>query len=243
MNHILFLADNEGSHQAMLTKTGNTFFPCRICEARREDMMNSDLSEYYMRHQDSYTKYLKYAFDSFCTSVKIQYPRNLPDRMKRCLEFCQNNSLQPLLPAFSLLQPCYKGHSTYSMVPPDLMHTFIGFMESWISMVMTIVAKIKHEYVTYSSNLSTLEEKLANFPFKQAMPFKCKHFNRGLTIYIPGLDSNLNDKTTGYGELKLIDYKDVPSLMLQLIICKLYFISPLNNIYINFVQILFHNCS
>ena len=46
-------------------------------------------------------------------------------------------------------------------------------------------------------------------------------------MYIPGLDSNMNDKTTGYGDLKLIDYKDVPSLMLQIIICK-------------YVDVLFH---
>jgi hypothetical protein len=106
------------------------------------------------------------------------------------------------------------------MVPPDLMHTFIGLLESWISMVMTIIAKVKKDYINYANNIATLEEMLAWFPYKQAMPFTCKHFNRGLTMYIPGLDSNLNDKTTGYGDLKLIDYKDVPSLMLQILICE-----------------------
>ena len=93
-------------------------------------------------------------------------------------------------------------------------------MESWISMVITISAKVKKDFANYANNIATLEEMLACFPHEHAMPFKCKHFNRGLTMYITGLDSNLNDKTTGYGDLKLIDYKDVSSLMLQIIICK-----------------------
>jgi hypothetical protein len=101
------------------------------------------------------------------------------------------------------------------------MHTFIGILESWISMVVTIIAKVGNDYDLYDRNIAILEDMLGRFPYKQAMPFPLKHFNRGLTMYIPGLDSNLDEKTTGYGELKLIDYKDVPSLMLQIIICKI----------------------
>ena len=183
-------------------------------------MMNSDISDCRIRSQHEYKEHLTNAFKAFCMSVKIDFPRNLPGDMQECLEFCTNHSLQPLLPAFNMLEPPFEGHSSYLMVPPDLMHTFLGLMESWISMVVTITAKVKKDFANYANNIATLEEMLACFPYKQAMPFKCKHFNRGLTMYIPGLDSNMNDKTTGYGDLKLIDYKDVPSLMLQIIICK-----------------------
>jgi hypothetical protein len=109
------------------------------------------------------------------------------------------------------------------MYPPDLMHTFVGILEAWISMVVTIIAKVKRDHRGYEHNLAVIEDLLARFPYKQAMPFKCKHFNRGLTIFIPRLASKLDDKTTGYGDLKLIDYKDVPHLMFQIILCKLAF--------------------
>ena len=152
---------------------------------------------------------MRVAFDAFVTSVKIPRPKDLPKEMKEALKFCELNSLQPLLPAFNELAPAYEGHTSYSMVPPDLMHTYIGLLESWISMTLVVIALIRREYPEYKRNVAHLEEKLAKFPFKQAMPFKEKHFNRGLTIYVPGLDSNLSKKETGYGELKLIDYKDV----------------------------------
>jgi hypothetical protein len=107
------------------------------------------------------------------------------------------------------------------MFPPDLMHTFVGILQSWTSMVVTIIAKVGNEYRLYDRNIAILEDMLGRFPYKQAMPFPLKHFNRGLAVYIPNLDSNLDEKTTGYGEMKLIDYKDVPTLMLQIIICKI----------------------
>jgi hypothetical protein len=204
-----------------LTKTGNkTFLPCRIDEVHRRDMMDSDITDCTIRDAQEYNKMLETAFEAFAMSVKIKFPRNLPEDMKLCLDFCQQHSLQPLLPALNTLEPAYEGHSAYEMVPPDLMHTFGGILEAWISMVVTIIAIVRRDYPGYNNNIAFLEELLANFPYKQAMPFNCKHFNRGLTMYIPGLDSKLEDKTTGYGVLKLIDYKDVPHLMLQIIICK-----------------------
>jgi len=207
-----------------LTKTGNTKHPCRICEVHRVAMMNSDISEFCIRDTQKYNDHLEGALAAFAMSVKIKFPRNLPDRVRDCLQFCKDNSLQPLYPALNWLEPAYIGHSTYQMYPPDLMHTFVGILEAWISMVVTIIAKVRKDYrAGYGHNLAVLENLLARFPYKQAMPFKSKHFNRGLTIYIPGLDSKLDDKTTGYGELKLIDYKDVPHLMFQIILCKLSF--------------------
>ena len=229
MNHfciifIFFLhisADNEGSHQAALTKTGQTAYPCRIDEIPKQDMMNSDIGDYPIRDSTQYNTVLMNAFAAYAMSVKIQYPRYLPIHMRQCLDFCFEHSLQPLIPALNRLQPAYKGHSAYEMFPPDLMHTFVGILQSWTSMVVTIIAKVGNEYRLYDRNIAILEDMLGRFPYKQAMPFPLKHFNRGLAVYIPNLDSNLDEKTTGYGEMKLIDYKDVPTLMLQIIICKI----------------------
>ena len=203
-----------------LTKTGNTHHPCRIDEVPRDAMMNSDIREFCIRDAQAYNDNLEGAFAAFANSVKIKKPRDLPPDQRDCLQFCKDKSLQPLYPALNWLEPAYRGHSTYEMYPPDLMHTFVGILEAWISMVVTIIAKVRKDYQGYEHNLAELEDLLARFPYKQAMPFKSKHFNRGLTIFIPMLNSKLDDKTTGYGDLKLIDYKDVPHLMFQIILCK-----------------------
>ena len=39
-------------------------------------------------------------------------------------------------------------------------------------------------------------------------------------MYCAGLDKSDEVKTTGYGNLGMIDNKDVPSLVLQIILCK-----------------------
>jgi len=116
------------------------------------------------------------------------------------------------------LQPCHDGHSAYDQFPPDILHTLIGLLQAWASMVITIVAKIQKLYPEeHGRSIAVLEDLLLTYPYKQAMPFRVKHFQKGLSSICPGLRGKDEAKTTGYGDIGMIDNKDVPSLVLQLL--------------------------
>ena len=105
-------------------------------------------------------------------------------RDKEILAFCREHSLYPLLPALSELQPAYEDHSIYDQFPPDLLHTLIGLLEYWVSMVITIIAKMQE--TTNPHCLSRLEQMLQDFPHKQTMPYRVRHFTNGLASIVPG---------------------------------------------------------
>jgi len=56
------------------------------------------------------------------------------------------------------------------------------------------------------------------------MPFRVKHFIHGLSSICPTIKSNAKAKskaeTGSYGTVGMIDNKDVPSLVLQILLCK-----------------------
>lgn len=225
-NTVCNSVDNLGSDHASLCKTGNTFLPCRNCEIKREEMMLSDISMVPIRDSERYNTILCEAFNAYCCYVLAERPKDVPQNYKEILKFCESHSLQPMLPTFNKLAPSYEGHSSYRRFPPDLMHTVYGLLEFWISMIVTILLKVGKTYPAYRHNISSLDKLLNSFPYKQSMPFKVKNFTKGLSTYIPGLHSREDSKTTGYGKgLKMIDYKDEPSLMLQILLCK----SPICN--------------
>ena len=130
------------------------------------------------------------------------------------------------MPAFNKLEPSYPGHSAYRRYTHDSLHTLLGLLEFWAQMVITIVDKIAKIDVRYTHAIANLEEMIIRFPEKHSMPFRVKRFRKGLSSIFPGLDGNANNtsKTTGYGQaIGMIDNKDVPSLVLQIILCKRYY--------------------
>ena len=220
------LADNEGSDSASGTKMGgSTYKPCRICEIRREHMMRSNIDDVPKRNSNAYKRKLESSFDIYCKSVKVQRKtKDLSEEEHRVLKFCKHKSLQPIFPALNELAPSYPGHSTYSRYPPDYLHTFIGLLEYWVSITVTIVAKVERlKWPGFTHLIAQLESFLETFPTKQSMPMTVKHFNKGLESYCPGFEHKTGTEiTTGYGSLGMIDNKDVPSLVLQLILGTIY---------------------
>jgi len=229
-----FISDNEGSHKAICCKSKNTFLPCRICEISREDLMRSDIATVALRDSNMYKPYLEEAFDAYCHSIKVK-KNALSKREIEVLKFCKDKSVLPILPAFLKLRPSYHGHSSYERVPPDHLHTVTGILEYWIALVLKIVAKISHTIKGYHNAISKLEERILQFPYRQAMPFRVKHFNHGLCSICPTISSNAKAKTStekgSYGTVGMIDNKDVPSLVLQMILCecRLLFLNYLFN--------------
>jgi hypothetical protein len=182
-------------------------------------MMLSDISEYDIRDSETYNIQLQYAFNSFVKKCKVS-KRGLTDHERQILDYCFEKSIHPLYPALNELEPSYKGHTAYRRCAHDLLHTMIGLLEYWVSMVITIVAKIGADMPRYRRNICILEDLLGRFPHRQAMPFRVKHFIKGLKAYIPGLNKDIQQKATGYGTVGMMDNKDVPSLILQLLLCK-----------------------
>lgn len=192
-----------------------------MCEITRSNMMMSNISDQVLRESEDYNFYLKDAFRTFCEYCTKPL-RSITLEQKSIMAFCKQKSVQCLFPTLNSLAPSYPGHSSYERCPPDLLHTLIGLLEFWISLVVTIVAKIASINETYSHAIAILEDLLRTFPFKQAMPFRIKHFSKGLAVYCPGLNGSLDSKTTGYGNLGMIDNKDVPSLLFQMLVCKCF---------------------
>jgi len=106
-------------------------------------------------------------------------------RDRTTLRFCTEHSLYPLLPALYELEPAYDDHSVYDQFPPDLLHTLIGLLEYWVSMVITIIAKMQ-EITNQPHCLSRMEEMLQDFPHQQTMPYRVRHFTNGLASIVPG---------------------------------------------------------
>lgn len=219
-----FISDNEGSHQSMCCKTKNTFYPCRVCEIPRTELMRSNIAAVSIRDSNMYKPYLEEAFDAFCCRIKLKKNEKLSDRQEEVLKFCNDKSVLPILPALLLLEPSYHGHSAYERVPPDHLHTVTGILEYWVALVLKIVSKISKTHKGYHNAIAILEECILRFPYRQAMPFRVKHFIHGLSSICPTIKSNAKAKSKAergsYGTVGMIDNKDVPSLVLQILLCK-----------------------
>lgn len=208
------LGDNQGLHQCggIYSAGSGSNYPCRQCECTREDLMYSDIGDCHLRNSTAYEPFLEKAFEIFCRYVRCEKPqRDLSRTDKENLEFCNSMSVHHYIPALYSLKKSYTGQSVYSLLPPDLMHTRL--LEEFVSNTLTIVKTMEMlkgdlESKKRMNALAIVEERIQNFPYRQAMPFRVKHLKESLESYCPK------------GELKLIDSKDVPSLLLQLILCK-----------------------
>jgi len=160
--------------------------PCRMCEVAREDMMNSDIELIRKRESQWYKEVLETAWPAFCRYVTAPGDvRTLSDRDREVLDFCRAHSIYPIYPAFYELESSFEGHTVYDQFPPDVLHTLIGLLEFWVSMVITIIAKIG-KLLDRPHRISHLEQMLQMFPYKQTMPYRVRHITNGLASIVPG---------------------------------------------------------
>ena len=111
--------------------------------------------------------------------------RTLSERDREVLQFCQAHIIYPILPAVYELQPAYDRHTVYDQFPPDILHTLIGLLEYWVSMVITIIAKMQ-KILDRPHCISRLEQMIQNFPYRQTMPYRIRHITNGLASIVPG---------------------------------------------------------
>lgn len=93
-------------------------------------------------------------------------------------------------------------------------------------MTMLCIAKVGklREYKREGSfTIGKLDDMMKTFPIKHSMPLRMKHFSEGISTYCSGISGSKKKQETGLGDLGIIDSKDVPSLVLQLLLCKYNF--------------------
>jgi hypothetical protein len=190
----------------------------------REDMMRSSIANFKIR---STKPELSNVWKIFCKRRRVATGKQLTNTEKELLEWCRQNSVQPIQPAFECLSSPFPLWSHYMNYPPDRLHTLIGGLEMYLSMLALILLQIPIAYpefkgTKYSDGIGKLDELLKSFPHRQSMPVKTKTFNGGISIYIPSILDNTK-KVTGYGSIGLIDSEDVPLLFFQVLFCKHYY--------------------
>jgi hypothetical protein len=205
--------------QCFCVKGRGTFMPCRICQVTRDIILRFNASDLCPRNDVANAELLEFALPAYCNSLKGV---RLSIEENRLLEWCDSQSLIPLLPALFKVPKPYPDFNIYSMGPYDLMHTITGILENWASTtaVCTVeVGKCNGYKDRYYDNIGRFDLKLANIPLKHGVPMNMKHFKQGISAIV-GLRSNENDKRTGGGgSLGLIDSQDVPQLVLQMLLC------------------------
>jgi hypothetical protein len=98
------------------------------------------------------------------------------------------------------------------------LHTILGgILKDWIFNTVVIISSISLTNINYRHNLQRLDIKIANFPTAQSMPFHMHKFNDGITPYLKkATGKNKALSTSGLGGL---NHQQVPSLVLQMLIC------------------------
>lgn len=185
--------------------------------------MSTQIDLIPLRESRDVIPYLTKAFAAYC---KYSRKEALSEDDKNVLKFCYDNSLQPMLPSFFKLKIPFCGFSHYGRFPFDLMHTFIGVLKKYVALTLLCIRKVsglanyKNRGGRYT--ISKLDALIKSFPYNMhCMPYYLKHFTDGISPYCQKWLGEDGDKK-GYGDLKIIDYKDVPSLILQMILCKYY---------------------
>jgi hypothetical protein len=190
----------------------------------RDDMMRSSIANCRIRSQQPN---LSKAWNIFCKSRRVDTRKTMTDQDKQLLEWCRQNSVQPLKSGLEDLIKPFEDWSPYMMYPPDRLHTLIGVLSMYVSKYCVILLKIsilpQYRGTKYSDGIGKLDELIKKFPHSQSMPVKTKRFGSGISIYIPSL-LDQKTKVTGYGHIGLIDSEDIPLLFLQVLFCKHFFI-------------------
>lgn len=89
-------------------------------------MMRTTIDECQIRSSDEAEYYLADAFEIYCKTTHPVTKRNMTEHETEVLEWCQENSHQPIMPAFAKLRKPFPGYSFYEMYIVDILHTYIG---------------------------------------------------------------------------------------------------------------------
>jgi len=195
--------------------------PCRMCEVTKSEVLMFNFSNLVPRNDECNSALLEFALEAYCKKLRGQGRTAAEERL---LEWCRVNSLIPLRPAFFKLYKPFREFNVYEMGAYDLMHTLSGVLENYASsagVCIVELGKFPGYRDEYYDNIGRLDTKIANIPRKHGTPsLKMRHFSDGVSGIL-GLRSNENSsRTSGSGNLGLIDDQDVPQLVLQLILCK-----------------------
>ena len=179
-------------------------------------LYNLDLDNFEIRNYEEANHYLSFAFNAFCKDCRNE---NMTDIEYQSLDYCERNGLHPLKPVVldSVLLP-YRSFNPYTFVPPDVLHTVLsGILKDWIFNTAVIISKIALSNQNYRFSLQKLDIKLSNFPTAQSMPFYMHKFDNGVTPYLKkATGENKGLSTSGLGG---INHQQIPSLVLQMLIC------------------------
>jgi len=217
-------ADNAGSNKLSGLYGLGCNWPCRICLCENTQLLNPCSSGYSVRDSEEAKMYLVGAFSAFCKKKKAS---KLSSREIASLKYCENNSLHPIMLAVMNIGLPYIGFSAYEYFRPDIMHTLLGRLKTWVFSTIVccfrISKSVKGDYV---HSLSNLDEALINFLPHHSLPFEFHHFRQGVTIFCLASTESKRSKlsTSGLGK---IDYSRIVSLVIQMLIgellCKIAF--------------------
>ena len=188
------------------------------------------MDKFEIRNFEDSNIFLDVAFDAFCKDCRNN---DINEFEEQALDYCANNCLHPLKPAVFDLPLPHLSFNPYMYAPPDVLHTILsGILKDWIFNTVVIISKISLSKQNYRFSLQKLDIKLSNFPTAQSMPFPMHKFADGVTPYLKkATGENKTLSTSGLGG---INHQQIPSLVLQMLLCIGYNgdIIP-NNIFIN----------
>jgi hypothetical protein len=191
-----------------------------MCEVTKSEILMFNFSNIVPRNDECNGTLLEFALEAYCKKLRGE---GRTASQERLLEWCRHNSLVPLRPALFKLYKPFRGFNVYEMGAYDFMHTLSGVLENYASstgVCIVEVGKYPNYRTEYYDNIGRLDIKIANLPRKHGVPINMRHFSDGVSGIL-GLRSNENtSRTSGSGNLGLIDDQDVPQLVLQLILCK-----------------------
>lgn len=207
---------------------GNCPFPCRTCDVPKDRLMDPITNDIPVRDEEYLKRLLQGSWGIYCKSVVRDADgrkRKLTPPERAVLDEIHSNSIHPIMPAFLELRPPFEGDSHYMLAPPDIMHTLIGLMVNWVSLVIVICAVIaEHELYkdSFNNNLGHLDDAIASIPLEHSFPYKLSHFRKGVTVHIPQASAkNSGDGGGISGVLGMMNHQEVPGLVFQILLCKL----------------------
>jgi hypothetical protein len=233
--------DTVGCEQAVGICSFMGRLPCRTCQVHREDMWNVALSQKCELRSSKETRpILEGAFAAFCKSIKKE---DITEEEESKLKKCKKWNIQPLKIAMLEFILPFPAFTNFALSPPDLLHTFLsGPCRDYLVTVVVIGTNLQlyihlflfsnlSRFVTvsifsseckkyYSNTLSLLDESIASFQAVHSLKsFRIARFKKGVSEYVKSaLKSNKSKGggTTGMGGMR---FQDMPSLILQLVIC------------------------
>lgn len=231
-NLFYIIADNQGSHSAACCMGTGTTFPCRYCEVHRDDCSNPFSAEdSRLRDVLGMSHILAASFGAFGQYLRENKRRKtnlLSLEDQATLDFCEAASVFPVYPFYLKLQLPYASFNPALYFRCDLLHTSVGLLRNWIFYTYVILCRVCKEPLykdVYGLGPSKLDAAITNMSslLIGCMPYKQIQFRRGVSEYCRSAKSASKSKLSQSGMSKL-DSSLVPSLVLQMLLCKFKFL-------------------